>query len=49
MTIRVCHNCPLKVASVLLVFGDKCGPLYSLLMTFIGVVEFISLRCFKWY
>ena len=49
MTIRVCYNYPLKVAGAVLAFGDKCEPLYSSLMTFIGVVEFISLRCFKWY
>lgn len=49
MVIQVCHIwCP-KVSGNSLAFSDKCNPLNSSLVTFIGVVGLILSRSFWWY
>ena len=46
---RVGHICCQRQVSHPPPLGVKCGILKSSLMTFLGVVEFISLNFFLWY
>jgi hypothetical protein len=46
MVTWVCHNCYPNMVGGLFSSGRKYGPLGSLLVTFHGVVEFISLNFF---
>jgi len=43
---RVCHTCYLKMAGGLFVFDSKYDSLGSLLVIFLSVVGFVSLKYF---